>query len=76
MGNLKELVYYGLALLGPRAGVILSGSACLAGTVLLFRRVSSRRKAKKLILQAQKRREESFRVAERVLLEYKQSVSK
>lgn len=75
MENLKALVHNGLALLGPEARLILSGSACLAGTVLLFRRVNSRRKAKELILQAQKRREESFRVAERALREYKHSHS-
>lgn len=73
MGTLKQLVHYGGALLGPRAQVVLSGAACLAGTLLLVRRVSSRGKAKKLILQAQKRRDESVQVAERALQEYKQT---
>lgn len=74
METLKQLLHTGgAALLGARAEVILSGAACVAGTLLLVRRVSSRGKAKGLILQAQKRREESFQVAERALRKYKQS---
>lgn len=73
MGTLKQLVHNGGALLGHRTKVILSGAACFVGALLLVRRVNNRRKQKKLILEAQKRRQESFRVAERALLEYKQS---
>lgn len=74
MGTLKQLVHSGGAhLLGHRAKVILSGAACFAGTLLLVLRVNRKRKQKALILEARKRREESFLVAERALQEYKQS---
>lgn len=70
MVPLMELVHSGAALLGLRAKVILT--ACVAGALLLVLKANNRRKPNKLILAAQKRREESFEVAERALLEYKQ----
>uniref|UniRef100_A0A8C6TBI9 Fatty-acid amide hydrolase 1 n=1 Tax=Neogobius melanostomus TaxID=47308 RepID=A0A8C6TBI9_9GOBI len=73
MGFLEQFVHNGRALLGHRSkAILLSGAACF-GAVLLVQRVNSRREQKKRILEAQRRREKSFQVAERALLEYKQS---